>query len=143
MQKHFAGQPCEAFAEGLDPLFPYTLYHLIYAYGDQPAEELIARSEDWLFLAPVILDAMRSVPDRMIPAVLVTFWEDNSRGGVLTSVNLRNTAVAEFFGARAIEFYQLAAHAKVRNAEWEPKLSKRIELSILAAQQFLKTGGRE
>jgi len=139
-QKHFAEQSGEALAEGLDPLFPYTLYHLIYAYGDQPAEELIARSEDWLFLAPVILDAMRSAPDRMIPAALVTFWEDNARGDIPTSVTLRHANVTEFFGARATEFYQLAAHAKVGNDAWEPKLSKRIELSILAAQQFLKAG---
>jgi len=143
VQKHFEGKPGKVLADGLAPLFPHTLFHLIYAYGEQPAEELVARSEDWLFLAPVILDGMKNVPERMIPAVLVTFGWDVPGVGIPTSVTLQHDVISQFFGDRVSEFYQLAAQAKVGNDAWGPQLSKRIELSILAAQQFLKTGTQE
>lgn len=134
-ERHFAGQPGIKFAQGFDPIYPWTLYHLLFAYGEKPADLLVARGEDWQFLVPVVFDGMKHAPDIMIPATLFAFGEGMPGSGMpLTHVKFREDLVAEFFGSRSQEFFLLAANYTPRS-DAPKNWAARLHLAIKASKE--------
>lgn len=135
--KHFSGQPGIKFTQGFDPHYPWTLYHLLFAYGDEPADLLVARGEDWQFLVPVILDGMKNASNVMVPAALFAFGDGKPGSGMpLTHVELRESLIDEVFGEQRPEFLRLAANYSPP-ADLAESWSDRLQFSIVAAQKQL------
>ena len=135
VERHFAKQPGTSFAHGFDPLYPWTLYHLLFAYGDQPANTRLARCEDWQFLVPVVLDGMRHAASIMVPAALCAFFEELPMPGVAApEVGFRDNMVRDFFGERAREFYSLAAQYDLGSSPLKDNTLKQLTLAVNAAK---------
>lgn len=53
----------------LDPTYPYSLYHLVYFYGQEDQQGILTRAEDWSWLGPKLITEMKTTPE-IIPQVL-------------------------------------------------------------------------
>lgn len=136
-EAHFGHQPAQRFAEGFDPEYPWTFYHLLFAYGDEPTDVLVARGEDWQFLVPIILEGLKIAADIMMPAVLFAFSEARPGSGrPITHVELKEPLIAGFFGEERQAFLRLAASYSPR-ADLTASWSDRLKLSVAAAQKQL------
>jgi len=73
--------PAEKVAMGFDPLFPYVLFHLVFTSDyERPDTVPVGNAEDWAWIGPVLIDAMRQLPNVMIPQILIAVNSASSRG---------------------------------------------------------------
>jgi hypothetical protein len=62
--------PDGALAGILDPAFPYSLYHLIYWYGEENQASLLTRPEDWRWIGAILTNEMRRSASILVPHVV-------------------------------------------------------------------------
>lgn len=106
---HFENARGEKLAAGLDRDFPWTLYHLLFAFGEGPPEIMLTRGVDWEFLTPVIMDGMKTHPGIVGLAAARTFFQNASPDVKLEALDFRANDVSDYFGDKAKEFYALIA----------------------------------
>jgi hypothetical protein len=104
---HFENVRGEKLAAGLDRDFPWTLYHLLFAFGEGPPEIMLTRGVDWEFLTPVIIDGIKTHPRIVGLAAARTFFQSASPDVKLKALDFRTDDVSDYFGDQTKEFYAL------------------------------------
>jgi hypothetical protein len=104
-QTHFEDQTGSTLNNALDPTYPWTLYHMLFAFGEGPPDVMLTRGSDWAFMVPLILEGMKAYPAVIGLAAGRCFFQSAHPGADLSRLHFRQADVSDYFGDRANEFY--------------------------------------
>jgi hypothetical protein len=58
-------------AAGFDPLFPYTLFHIVFTPGyEKPDQVPFGKAEDWSWAGPILLETAKNEPATILPQII-------------------------------------------------------------------------
>jgi hypothetical protein len=125
-------------ADALDPVSPWTLNNLFFAYGANESEQMLTRGEDWKFLMPVLLDGMRTNPNVLVPTAVFTFFQIGA-GVSMGQLDFRDDVVQDFLGEKKGEFYAIIAGFNPHVVQFESRYQVGLERAVVCAEARVRT----
>ncbi len=81
-KQEFSHQSDAVVCGSFDPTFPWVLFHLVFTADYQKQDTVpYGTSEDWAWLAPILLRAANTCPPILLPQIIITAnaWETRAR----------------------------------------------------------------
>lgn len=101
-------EPAE-IAEGFDPRYPFTLFHLIRTSEYvNPSQVPFGTFKDWAWSGEPLVKSARICPDVMVPQILMALNQDSQRGSEILKYELDRKGLSEWFGELGGDVIKLA-----------------------------------
>jgi hypothetical protein len=136
-RQEFSQMTPQDFATRFPGHFPYTLAHLV-RLDSKGGDSNVLRTQldDWRWLAPLLLSALRERPDILVPQALPLFGTFGPQPGPFEIYRFDHAAIDKFFGANSRTFYEAIAQPVTP----QPALDHNFKLLLpLAAKAAKKT----
>jgi len=129
----------ESIADGFDPRYLYTLFHLIKtADYVNPSQVPFGTFADWAWSAEPLLKAARARHGVILPQILIALNKDEQRGSEILKYDLNREGLSEWFGDRAGEVLELAAQG-CDLGDMDVQMKYLVNLAITCVRQLNET----
>ncbi len=136
--------PPEKISKGFDPDQPYTLFHIVFTSDyEKPETVPYSDAKEWSWLGPVLLTAIPSAPEVMLPQVIVALNSTSSRGGDVPKYKFDDFVLDAWFGDRKREVVQLVASGFPINQSMTAQTQYLLKAAITEANKWLGSTGEQ